>query len=504
MPLSKEVRLLESKWKSGQGWHKRIEWIEIDGIRGWIGQRIEFQFPIVALVGENGVGKSTVLQAVAASYRGVTKSNFASDFFPDTPWEHVDSAVIKASVREGPTSGSIPTSVRKPTDRWRGNPERHVREVEYIDLRRIQPISARTGFARIAQNGVKETAFESFDTDTVERLSSIMGRNYDLAKLSTTDADETRSVPVLSRDGKWFSGFHGGAGETAMAELIQQKLSKYSVLLIDEVETSLHPRTQRRLIRDIATLCRNLELQCILTTHSPYVLDELPSEARIYLMESEGQKKIIVGVSPAFAMSKMDDEVYPEADVYTEDERAAAWINEIIALSRQRDLILRYQTVAYGAANAGRILGIMAKEKRFPRPSIVFLDGDQAAADGCYILPGGDAPERVIFEGLSQKGTDGLASRLSRSPSDVADACTAAMLVSDHHEWVRFAADRLAVPGNVLWQGMCAEWCLGAPETEINRIGDAILETIVQYGGSRHTEKAQIPVQSPLFSQINR
>jgi len=504
MPLSKEVRLLQSRWISGQGWPKRLEWIEIEGIRGWIGQRVEFQFPIVALVGENGVGKSTVLQAVAASYKGESERQlFASDFFPDTPWEHVEEASIRASIREGPTSGSIITSVRKPTDRWRGNPERKARGVEYVDLRRIQPISARTGFARIAQRGVKETAFESFDADTVERLSGIMGRSYDLAKLSTTDADETRSVPVLSRDGKWFSGFHGGAGETAMAELLQQKIPRYSILLIDEVETSLHPRTQRRLLRDIATLCRNLELQCILTTHSPYILDELPPEARIYLMESDGQKKIIVGVSPAFAMSKMDDEVYPEADVYTEDDRAASLINEIVALSRQRDLILRYQTVAYGAANAGRILGIMAKEKRFPRPSLVFLDGDQAAADGCFLLPGGDAPERVIFEGLSQKGMDGLASRLSRSPSDVAEACTAAMLVSDHHEWVRFAADRLAVPGNVLWQGMCAEWCLRClTEADINRIGDAILETIVQYGGSRHTEKPQIPVQSPLFSQI--
>jgi predicted ATPase len=502
MPLSKEVRLLESKWKSGQGWPKRLEWIEIEGIRGWIGQRIEFQFPIVALVGENGVGKSTVLQAVAASYRGESERQlFASDFFPDTAWEHVESAAIKASLREGPVSGSIITSVRKPTDRWRGNPERKARSVEYVDLRRIQPISARTGFARIAQWGVKETKFEAFDTDTVERLSGVMGRNYDLAKLSTTDADETRAVPVLFRDGKWFSAFHGGAGETAMAELLQKKPLKYSILLIDEIETSLHPRTQRRLVRDIATLCRNLELQCILTTHSPYVLDELPPEARIYLMESEGQKKIIGGVSPAFAMSKMDDEVYPEADVYVEDERGAALINEIVALSRQRDLILQYQTVAYGAASAGRMLGMMAKEKRFPRPSIVFLDGDQALAEGCLLLPGGDAPERVVFEGLEQKGTDGLASRLSRSAADVADACTAAMLVSDHHEWVRFAADRLAVPGNVLWQGMCAEWCLRClTEAEVNKIGDAILATIVEYGGSRHTEKPQIPVQSPLFS----
>jgi predicted ATPase len=506
MSISKEVRLLQSRWKGGEGWPKRLEWIEIEGIRGWTGQRVEFQFPIVALVGENGVGKSTILQAVAASYKGETeRPQFASDFFPDTPWEQVESAAIRASIREGPTSGSETTSVRKPSDRWRGNPERKARNVEYVDLRRIQPIAARTGYARMAQRGVKETNFEAFDTDTVERLSGVMGRRYDLAKLSRTDVDDTRTVPVLSKDGRWFSGFHGGAGETAMAELLQQKIPKYSILLIDEVETSLHPRTQRRLVRDIATLCRTLELQCILTTHSPYVLDELPPEGRIYIMDSDGDKRIIVGVSPAFAMSKMDDEVYPEADVYTEDERSAIWVNEIVAKSKQRDLILRYRTVPYGAATVGRSLGVMAKEKRFPRPSIVFLDGDQAPSEGCLVLPGGDAPERVVFDGLSEKGFDGVAARLSRSASECTDACTAAMLVGDHHEWIRFAADRLAVPGSVLWQGLCAEWCRNClSEAEANKLGDAIMEIIVRYGGSIPVELHQAPFQQPLFIGENR
>lgn len=502
MPLSKEVRLLENRWKSGQGWPKRLEWLEIDRIRGWKGERVEFKFPIVALVGENGIGKSTVLQAVAAIYKGTSeRQHYASDFFPDTPWEQIEAAEIRACVREGSVSGSMVTSVRKPTERWRGNDERKERNVEYIDLRRIQPIAARTGYARMAKREVKETGFEAFDRDTVERLSAIMGKNYDLAKLSKTDVDDYRSVPVLSKDNRWYSGFHGGAGETVIAELLQRKPLKYSMVLIDEVETSLHPRTQRRLVRDLATLCRNLELQCILTTHSPYILDELPPEGRIYLMDSDSQRKIIVGVSPAFAMTKMDDEVYPDADVYTEDERAAAMVNEIVALSNQRDLILRYQTVPYGTASVGRALGMMAKERRFPRPSIVFMDGDQTPSDGCLLLPGGDAPERVVFDGLSVAGLDGVASRISRSPSDVVDACNAAKLMTDHHEWIRFAADRLAVPGTVLWQGMCAEWCLRClPENERNRIGDAILEMIVLNGGSQHTQRPQMPIQSPLFN----
>ena len=498
MSLSKDVRLLESRWKSGQGWPKRLEWVEISGIRGWTGQRVEFPFPITAIVGENGVGKSTILQAVAASFRG---EHFASDFFPDTPWEQVRNAEIRASIREGATSGSFERSVRKPTVRWRGNDERRERGVEYIDLRRIQPMGARTGYARMAKREVKETSFETFNAETIERFSRIMGRDYSLAKLSTTDADENRQVPVVTRSGQSYSGFHSGAGEIVMAELLPRKVNKYSILLIDEVETSLHPRTQRRLLRDLAMLCRNLELQCILTTHSPYILDELPPESRIYLMDSDGQKKIISGVSPAFAMTKMDDEIYPESDVYTEDERSGTLVNEIVASSNQRDMILRYQIIPYGAANVGRALGTMSKEKRFPRPSIVFIDGDQANSDGCVLLPGGDAPERVVFEGLIQKGTEGVATRIRRSASDIADTCNSAMLLQDHHEWVKYAADRLAVTGNVLWQGMCAEWCLKCfPQHEADKLGDAIMETIVRYGGSRHTERPQVPTQSKFSS----
>src|ERR1035438_3212959 len=467
----------------------------------WIGQRVEFQFPIVALVGENGAGKSTILQAIAAAYQGeIGNQYFASDFFPDTPWEEVTKAEIRVSTKEGLESTSVTTSLRKPTERWRGYDERKKRTVEYIDLRRIQPIAARTGYARMAKREIKETGFEAFAPLTVERLSNVMGRSYDLAKLSKTSVDENRSVPVLSVDGRWYSGFHGGAGGTVMAELLQHTMQRYSILLIDEVETSLHPRTQRRLIRDLATLCRSHEMQCVVTTHSPYVLDELPSEGRIYLMESDGQKKIIVGVSPAFAMTKMDDEIYPEADVYTEDERAATLVNEIVARSSQRDIILRYQTVPYGAGNVGRALGKMAVEKRFPKPSIVILDGDQDPSEGCFVLPGGDAPERVVFEGLSQCGMEGLASRLSRSTSDVAEACNSATLLADCHEWVRFAADRIAVTGTVLWQGMCAEWsklCLS--QDEADKLADVILEMIVQYGGSRHIERSSIPIQRPLF-----
>jgi len=139
-----------------------LEWLEIRSIRGWTGNRIDFDFPITAIVGENGVGKSTVLQAAATIYRNDSEQHYASDFFPDTPWEEVRGAEILGSIREG-QNGSQQSSVRKPTGRWRGNPERRERYAAYIDLKRIQPIYSRTGYARIAKPQIKETSHIAFD-----------------------------------------------------------------------------------------------------------------------------------------------------------------------------------------------------------------------------------------------------------------------------------------------------------------------------------------------------
>jgi predicted ATP-dependent endonuclease of OLD family len=79
--------------------------------------------------------------------------------------------------------------------------------------------------------------------------------------------------------------------------LIAADYPKYGLVLIDEVETSLRPRAQRRLMRNLAHIARERELQIILTTHSPYVLEELPPEGRIYLLDGVGGKTIVTGVS---------------------------------------------------------------------------------------------------------------------------------------------------------------------------------------------------------------
>ena len=121
----------------------------------------------------------------------------------------------------------------------------------------------------------------------------------------------------------------------------------------------------------------------------------------------------------------------------------------------------------------------MVQQKRFPRPSVVFLDGDQPAAPGCVELPGGDAPERVVFEGLSLKQWPDVASRLQRGAAETIDALNRAMNLQDHHDWVRTAADQLVVGGDILWQVLASSWVTNcAPQPEIDRCATAVSDLL--------------------------
>jgi hypothetical protein len=179
----------------------------------------------------------------------------------------------------------------------------------------------------------------------------------------------------------------------------------------------------------------------------------------MYVLETQGTKKIVQGISPEFALTKMDDDVHPECDLYVEDNAAKIMLGELLAV-HGKDAFSRCAIVPFGAASVGYALGQMVAKSRFPRPTCVFLDGDSGEGEGCVLLPGGDAPERVVFGSLKAYAPryGDVWSRIARDSSTVDDACTQAMTLPDHHDWITFAANRLQCGGDTLWQAMCAEW----------------------------------------------
>ncbi|AXQ31764.1 ATP-binding protein [Solimonas sp. K1W22B-7] len=475
-----EINTIRGQFQAGQ-WPQFLQMVSINGLRGWTGQSVEFNYPVVAIVGENGSGKSTLLKLAACVYEHEDndKKFYPSSFFVETHWDRIQNVKIDARVKRG-TSIDV-FKYTKLTERWRVPDQRPKRNVYLLDISRTLPLDASVGYAKIARSAAAEVESAELNDEFRQRLSHVLGREYKKARFATSDVDAKRQVGLLEREWGELSQFHQGAGEDATLDLFRtlQGVPQYSLLIIDEVEASLHPRAQRRLIRFLLWLARQRRIQIVLSSHSPYVLEELPQEARILLMNGPQGLNVVYGVSPEFAMSRMDDEVHPDAHIFVEDREAAIWLREILASSDQTsDLITRIEINAVGPSNVVQLLGTLAQAGRLPYKSLAVVDGDHGNPNSLS-LPGTLAPERHVFSDLKSANWPNLPARFGIGAGTLIQAFEDAMLEPDHHQWTRIVGDRVHKSATSVWELLTTEWCaIALSAQDRTRIADAIRQVV--------------------------
>jgi predicted ATPase len=447
---AKTLPKLQSDWtlsrNTAGGWPQFLEAVQVDGLRGWQDQWIEFRFPVVAIAGENGSGKSTILKAAAAAYgpTPASKDYSPDDFFPTTPWEDVRGVRLGYRIRRGNAVTSH--SVRKQTTRWRGMPERPARATQFLDISRTQPIDTLIGYGRIARTELaRDSAPIELSDEYRGRLSRILGRDYDSGALVRDQRG--KQVGVVVHGGHTYSNFHQGAGEDAMTDLmvLLEEAPRHSLVLIDEVEASLHPRAQRRLMTELIAIATDRRLQLVVTTHSEYVLEQLPAEARLYLrVARDGQREPIYGVTPRYALGLMDDERHPELTLYCEDGRAGTIAEGLIRLERP-ELLRRMQITPVGPAGTVRLLGALSQARKLPELGLGVLDADQGPAEGCILLPGAAlAPEKAVIGAMPDADVETVAERLGVRAGTLLDAKEDSLRLDEHHSWPQRIAERLS------------------------------------------------------------
>lgn len=475
-----EIETIRGQFQSGL-WPQFLQMVSINGLRTWSGQPVEFNFPVVAVVGENGSGKSTLLKAAACAYAHDDKDKrfYPSNFFVETVWDRIQGVKIDFRIRRGPNVESY--RITKPTQRWRVPENAPKRNVFLLDISRTLPLDASVGYAKIARSAASEIESAEINDDFRARLSHVLSRNYTKARFALSDVDAKRQVGLLEREWGELSQFHQGAGEDATLDLFRvlQGIPQYSLLLIDEVEASLHPRAQRRLVKFLLWLARQRRVQIILTTHSPYVLQELPQEARILLLTGPQELNVVYGVSPEFAMSRLDDEIHPDAYVFVEDREAGILLREILASTDETAEILRRIQISHvGPSNVVSLLGSLGKSGKLPYPSVAVVDGDNSDIN-CLKLPGNVAPERLVYNGLKGAGWPNLPQRFGIGAGSLFAALDDAILQPDHHDWNTMVGDQVLKSSTSVWEILANEWCKVCLDANDRKaIADGILDTI--------------------------
>ncbi|MEV4182454.1 AAA family ATPase [Streptosporangium canum] len=445
---------------TAKGWPQFLEGIVIRGMRGWDGESIQFRFPVVAIAGENGAGKSTVLKVAAAAYVAQQEGGltfYPDDFFPNTPWETIEGVSLGYLIRRGESIDF--TLLRKLTKRWRGMPDRFKRPVFFLDISRTQPINTLVGYGKIAKELNFPGDVTPFNEADRALLSRIMNKAYTASSMAKYG---NKQVGVLTTQAGEYSNFHQGAGEDATADLVAllRLAPMHSLVIIDEVEASLHPRAQRRLMTELFSISKDRKIQFILSTHSATILEQLPTEARIYIQATrKGPKNIIYGVTPEFAMSLMDDVDHPELVLYCEDEEAQVLIDALIS-QEMPEIKNRVAVMPVGTASTVKTLGELGAKSKLPNPSLGILDGDQKETEGCILLPGNQAPEKEIFSAFDEPAWEKVATRLDVRIADLLEAIDDARQIDNHHAWARKVAERLGPRVRVgrVWEDIASVW----------------------------------------------
>lgn len=474
---AEEIKSIMRQFKHGAAdseWKQFIKSIKITNIHGWTGQEIAFNFPVVAIVGENGIGKSTFLKASVCAYKNKNGQTFyPSKMFVSTRWDAtgLQNAIIEYKVRKGNEDINLRW---KKTNDWgftpkQGKPERNV---FFLDISRTLPLDATAGYAKVAKLASEEVgAVTELTPESLQNLSYILGQQYGRARFVGTDVDVDRKIGLLTKSYGEISQFHQGAGEDSILDTFKllQDIPNQSLLVIDEVENSLHPQAQRRFVKYLLKLSRVKKLQIILSTHSPFVLEELPPIARIMLMQLSDRKEIVCEVSTNFALASMDDGEHPDLYAFLEDDEAVSLFWEILKqdVEHYEEYSKKISARSVGSCTVVKTLNEMSKSGKLPYPSLCIVDGDKAEEiPDCLALPGTQAPERQIILDLKEKDWNNLDERFGIGAGLLFKYLDDAILLPDHHCWTEYIGNRVKKSKDAVWSIMIEEWCKQCAESE--------------------------------------
>jgi hypothetical protein len=216
------------------------------------------------------------------------------------------------------------------------------------------------------------------------------------------------------------------AGQIVLALMSFRKLKEeYSnyqggLLLIDEADAGLFPTAQINLLKILDRECKNLNLQVVMTSHSPVLIEYAFEQSQLYkrrvktiylsntfgnvqVMQDWSWTKISADITTKTIKAASGTSL-PSINVYFEDNEAADFFSSLLARQPLKKFTNPMLGITLGCSNYLQL--IQKKIPEFAEKSIVCLDADQdeQLKDKAYktvvLLPGSLAPDQLIFEYL--------------------------------------------------------------------------------------------------------
>lgn len=430
----------------------QLKKLHIEKFRALNNVEVEFGDSITVVCGKNGTSKSSILGIAAQifsfekdyasgqdiSFRqiagGTFKSQYSEHFRISNKFDQPGSMTVNIDLHDGHTDqgataklelmkrgkSSRPVVRNNSTVKKGENASRNfTHPVIFLSLKRLYPIADRD---------YQVIDFEYLNHHKQEFIgltNELLNRQSSLA----TGTEGTISSAVAHGDNydqESVSAGEDNAGQIILALMSFRKLKeeyadyKGGLLLIDEADAGLFPTAQINLLKILERECNSLNLQVVMTSHSPTLIEYAHGQSQqyrrkyktVYLSSTFGGVQVMQDWSWAQISADINTttvaagagERLPRVNVYFEDREAADFYAALMNRQPVKKFTVPLPDITLGCSNYLQLIDKGISE--FSERSIICLDSDAAQQVGrkkpktVVVLPGSLPPDQLIFEHL--------------------------------------------------------------------------------------------------------
>lgn len=432
---------------------------------------ITFSGGVNAIVGGNGVGKSTLAAAIAQLLAGDPNS-------VETRYRsRLRGSTLEGIAFSGDEEVNLKVEDQNPETRVSTGEKftGHYHSLDPSDLasRCLHQIHADQNFDDLLEplTPLKLTPEE------LKVASYLVGKEYDeigIYEISDYVGDEVFPYFEASAGGVSYGSEGMGRGELSLllSYWTLRDIPSNSILILEEPETHVSPRSQDCLMNIVAKFSDERAIWVIITTHSPTVVRRIPKQHLKLFVRAQGPASCMPNASKFEAALVLGGGVAYRGIVLVEDKSAQQFTLAVLEKLEPEMLRQLEIGIAGSASNLSNLLSSIPLTKSWLK-IVGLYDGDlRASINGeghrwpHGFLPGDLAPELLLISiiELAANLSDDLALELGKT----ADQVTMALghsAGSDHHDYFGQFASALNLDIPFVVRGFVRIW-LNQPGNE--------------------------------------
>lgn len=409
-----DIQKLESKVASGD-YGSYLRRVTLRKVRGFQDRVVSFDFPVTALVGPNGGGKSTIMGAAGLVYKDIAPGTFFAKS------GKYDASMVDWSIEyelvERKVNPRLPFQRTASFRKLKWNRRAVERPVLNFGVSRTVPATERRELVKAIGNKFVAAKEVALADPVIEAVEKILGKDMKGCNRLSVDSEGRATLFAASTSGgSEYSEFHFGAGEASVIRIVSavEEAPVGTLILIEEIENGLHPVATRRMVEYLIDVALRKSAQVIFTTHSNDALAPLPPRAIWAAYKGE----VLQGKLDVRALRTITGQIDASLAIFVEDD-----FGELMAATALR----YYKHVEmdaikiHGMGGEGPAIEVNSQHNLDPTaefPSVCILDGDQAEkanpSKRVYAFPGSGDPEAHVFD-VVHEDINRLAARLAVS-----------------------------------------------------------------------------------------